>query len=110
MRWPRPRQAPPPDNSFFAASFRNLLAIPSSLDQTRAYGACYFFMKLIRYALLFWLPYYFETVLHYPTTKANDFSNSFEIGGVVGTVVLGLWSDRVPRIPRACPLRWRPNR
>jgi sugar phosphate permease len=66
-----------------------------------SYGACYFFMKLIRYALLFWLPYYFETVLHYPSRKAADFSNSFEIGGVAGTVLLGLLSDRMRRFSRA---------
>jgi sugar phosphate permease len=66
-----------------------------------SYGACYFFMKLIRYALLFWLPYYFETVLHYATGKANHFSTSFEIGGALGTVLLGLLSDRVRRFSRA---------
>jgi sugar phosphate permease len=65
------------------------------------YGASYFCIKLIRYSLLFWLPYYLEKVLHYARDDAAYFSSSFEIGGVVGTIVLGLLSDRLKHIPRS---------
>jgi sugar phosphate permease len=65
------------------------------------YGASYFCIKLIRYSLLFWLPYYLEKVLHYARDDAAYFSSSFEIGGVVGTIVIGLLSDRLKHIPRS---------
>jgi sugar phosphate permease len=59
------------------------------------YGSSYFFIKLIRYSLLFWLPFYLETVLQYAPGEAGYFSTSFEIGGVVGTIALGALSDRL---------------
>ncbi|MFS8067237.1 MAG: MFS transporter [Byssovorax sp.] len=65
------------------------------------YGASYFCIKLIRYSLLFWLPYYLEKVLHYARDEAGYFSTSFEIGGIVGTIVIGLLSDRLKHIPRS---------
>jgi sugar phosphate permease len=65
------------------------------------YGASYFFIKLIRYSLLFWLPFYLETVLRYAPAQAGYFSTSFEIGGVAGTIALGTLSDRLPRTPRS---------
>jgi sugar phosphate permease len=65
------------------------------------YGASYFFIKLIRYSLLFWLPFYLETVLRYGSAQAGYFSTSFEIGGVLGTIVLGAVSDRLPTVPRS---------
>ena len=65
------------------------------------YGASYFFIKLIRYSLLFWLPFYLETVLQYGSAQAGYFSTSFEVGGVLGTMALGALSDRLPRVPRS---------
>ena len=69
------------------------------------YGASYFFIKLIRYSLLFWLPFYLETVLQYGSAQAGYFSTSFEIGGVVGTIALGALSDRLPGRPALGRLR-----
>src|ERR1035438_10301402 len=65
------------------------------------YGRSYFFIKLIRYSLLFWLPYYLETVLQYGAGEAGYFSTSFEIGGVCGTMALGALSDRLRGVPRS---------
>lgn len=65
------------------------------------YGASYFCIKLIRYSLLFWLPYYLEKILHYARDDAAYFSTSFEIGGVAGTIAIGLLSDRLKRVPRS---------
>lgn len=65
------------------------------------YGASYFCIKLIRYSLLFWLPFYLETVLHYARKDAGYFSTSFEIGGIAGTLALGALSDRLQHIPRS---------
>jgi sugar phosphate permease len=65
------------------------------------YGGSYFFIKLIRYSLLFWLPFYLETVLHYASGDAGYFSTSFEVGGVLGTIALGALSDRLPGVSRS---------
>ena len=66
------------------------------------YGISYFCLKLIRYSLLLWLPYYLEKVVHYEKVLAANVSNAFEIGGVAGSVVIGLFSDRIRhRVPRA---------
>lgn len=65
------------------------------------YGASYFGMKLIRYSILFWLPFYLTTALHYSKTGAGYMSISFEVGGVLGTIGMGLLSDRYRRVPRS---------
>jgi sugar phosphate permease len=64
------------------------------------YGASYFGMKLIRYSILFWLPFYLTTALAYSKTTAGYMSTSFELGGIVGTIAMGAFSDRNRRIPR----------
>ncbi len=65
------------------------------------YGASYFGMKLIRYSILFWLPFYLTTALSYSKTTAGYMSISFEVGGVLGTIGMGMLSDRNKRVPRS---------
>jgi sugar phosphate permease len=65
------------------------------------YGASYFGMKLIRYSILFWLPFYLKTGLGYSDTTAGYMSNSFEVGGVLGTIGMGALSDRNRHVPRS---------
>jgi len=57
-------------------------------------GSAYFCLKLIRYSILFWLPFYLAKVLNYSTGGAGYQSMSFEIGGVIGAVLVGAISDR----------------
>ncbi|HVU00259.1 MAG TPA: MFS transporter [Polyangiaceae bacterium] len=64
------------------------------------YGACYFAIKLIRYSLLFWLPYYLSDSLGYAEGSAGYLSTAFEVGGVVGVVGAGLATDRVRSVSR----------
>ncbi len=59
------------------------------------YGASYFCLKLIRYSILFWLPYYFNTALHLDKATSGYLSTSFEIGGIAGTLTMGYLSDRL---------------
>jgi sugar phosphate permease len=65
------------------------------------YGFSYFFVKLIRYALLFWLPYYLSSSFDYTTSEAARMSTAFDAGGVVGVILLGRISDRSQRFSRA---------
>jgi sugar phosphate permease len=57
-------------------------------------GSAYFCLKLIRYSILFWLPFYLTKVLGYSTGGAGYQSMSFEVGGVIGAVIVGLISDK----------------
>lgn len=66
-----------------------------------SYGLSYFCIKLIRYGILFWLPYYLVRVLGYPEGSAGYYSTSFEIGGIVGAITFGLLSDRFRMLSRA---------
>jgi len=57
-------------------------------------SASYFCLKLIRYSILFWLPYYLNKVLGYSKAQAGYQSISFEVGGIVGSIAIGYISDR----------------
>lgn len=63
-------------------------------------GLAYFGLKLIRYSLLFWLPFYLKQFLHYSEAQAGYLSLPFEIGGIVGSIVVGWLSDRYFRHSR----------
>jgi sugar phosphate permease len=57
-------------------------------------GASYFGMKLIRYCIDFWLPYYLEKSLGYPRDTAAYVSTAFQFGGIFGAILVGYASDR----------------
>lgn len=63
-------------------------------------GGSYFALKLIRYSLLFWLPYYLRRHFHYTESQAGYLSLPFEIGGIFGSVTIGWLSDRYFRTRR----------
>lgn len=77
--------AAPADGSYFALVRSPVLW---------SLGAAYFCLKLIRYSLLFWLPYYLDKQLHYSKSQAGYQSVSFEVGGVLGAVAIGYISDK----------------
>lgn len=65
-----------------------------------ALGGSYFGLKMIRYSLLFWLPFYLKQHLHYSEGEAGYRSMAFEIGGVAGSIAVGWLSDRYFRTRR----------
>jgi sugar phosphate permease len=79
-----------------AAARRQVLRNPAIW----CYGASYFGIKIIRYAILFWLPFYLSTAYGYDDATAARMSTSFEVGGVFGTIGLGFLSDRYRHISR----------
>ena len=79
-----------------APSFLELLRLPVLW----ALGGSYFGLKMIRYSLLFWLPFYLKQHLHYSEGDAGYWSMPFELGGVVGSVAVGWISDRYFRTRR----------
>lgn len=72
-----------------ALSLRETLAIPG----VAPIALSYFFHKLVRYALIFWLPYYFTKELGYSTANAGFIASVLDVGGVVGSLASGAFSD-----------------
>lgn len=65
------------------------------LPQVKEVSLAMFCVKAVRYALLFWLPLYLLRSLDYAQTQAGLASTSFEIGGVVGSGLVGFVVDRI---------------
>jgi len=58
-------------------------------------GASYFGMKLIRYCIDFWLPYYLQKSLGYQADTAAYASTAFQFGGIFGAIIVGWISDKL---------------
>lgn len=65
-----------------------------------SFGVSYFAIKLVRYSLLFWLPYYLSDELGYEPRAAGYLSTAFEVGGIVGVLGSGLFTHRFRGISR----------
>jgi len=55
----------------------------------------YFFLKITRYSLLFWLPLYLVQRMRYTEQWAGYTSSLFELVGFLGTLIAGYVSDRL---------------
>jgi sugar phosphate permease len=54
----------------------------------------YFFLKMTRYTLLFWLPHYLMSIVGYSTYAATRTASYFEIFGVIGPIAAGYATTR----------------
>ncbi|XP_048772848.1 glucose-6-phosphate exchanger SLC37A2-like isoform X2 [Ostrea edulis] len=57
------------------------------------FSLCLFFAKLVSYTFLFWLPKYIHVKANYDPERAADISTLFDVGGIFGGIVAGLFSD-----------------
>ena len=55
----------------------------------------YFFLKITRYSLLFWLPLYLVQRMRYSESQAGYTSSLFELVGFSGALIAGYVSDRL---------------
>lgn len=62
--------------------------------EVRAIAVMYFFLKMTRYALLFWLPLYLVQTVHLSDSLAGSTSALFELFGFVGAVLATYVSNR----------------
>jgi sugar phosphate permease len=60
----------------------------------RYIAAMYFFLKMTRYTLLFWLPHYLVSSAGYTTWSAAHTSSCFEIFGIAGPIAVGYALER----------------
>lgn len=58
-------------------------------------GGMYFFLKLTRYAFLFWLPLYMTEALAYTPKQAGYMSTIYELIGFLGVIFAGFVSDKL---------------
>ena len=72
-------------------SYMKVVMMPGILNL----GASYFFIKLARYTLMFWLPFYLAKEHGYGAAEAAYISTLFDFGGVAGSLACGALSDRV---------------
>ncbi|KAF8566599.1 hypothetical protein P879_04948 [Paragonimus westermani] len=77
--------------------FLRVLLIPDVISCSLAY-AC---IKLVNYALFFWLTFYLTKNFHWSNSDASNFSVWYDVGGILGGVTAGLISDcSAPRSSR----------
>jgi hypothetical protein len=81
------------DDGVRAPTFAEVLCIPGVLNL----GAGYFCVKLVRYIMLFWLPYYLHVQLGVSQTSAGFLSSIFDVGGAPGAVASGYLADKYGR-------------
>lgn len=62
---------------------------------TWALGLNYFCLKMMRYAFLYWLPFYLATGLHYGDQEAGYVSMGFEAGGIPLVILAGYLADQM---------------
>ena len=72
------------------AGMREVLRIP----KLAALMASYFFVKIVRYCLIFWLPFYLARECGMGVAAAGYMSCLFDLGGVLGGVATGVVGDK----------------
>ncbi|XP_052780279.1 glucose-6-phosphate exchanger SLC37A2-like isoform X2 [Mya arenaria] len=74
-----------------ALSWLQLLKIPMLVEVSLGL----FCLKTVRYCLYMWLPMYLLNQLQYSKVEAGMFSTMFEVGGVLGSAIIGFILDRL---------------
>jgi len=72
-------------------SLMQVICIPSVAQV----AGSYFCVKLVRYSMLLWLPYFLIRHLHYEASVAAYSSMMFDVGAIGGAIFTGFFSDRV---------------
>uniref|UniRef100_A0A914CG58 Major facilitator superfamily (MFS) profile domain-containing protein n=1 Tax=Acrobeloides nanus TaxID=290746 RepID=A0A914CG58_9BILA len=65
------------------------------LPNVLAYCLCNACLKLVNYAFFFWLPYYLTSKYGWAESESNQLATWYDIGGIVGSVIGGIISDRL---------------
>lgn len=71
-------------------TFYQLFRLPTVMEITMTV-LC---LKVVRYAMFLWLPMYLVNYLQYSVAHAGLFSTIFDVGGTVGSPIMGLVLDR----------------
>ncbi|XP_076438467.1 glucose-6-phosphate exchanger SLC37A2-like [Babylonia areolata] len=80
-----------------AVSLLSAIRLPGVLE----FSLCLFFAKLVSYTFLFWLPKYIGVTTSFSPKKSANLSTLFDVGGVGGGIIAGLFTDRFKK-PAIC--------
>ena len=58
------------------------------------YGFCFFCVKFAVYAVLLWMPMYLKETYQFDNQKIANVISLYETGTIIGTIILGMLSDR----------------
>lgn len=81
-------------------SFWSCLKIPGVVEYSLSLG----FAKLVSYTFLYWLPRYITQSTQNNSEQSAYLSVPFDIGGIVGAIVAGYFSDRTKKSATICSL------
>ena len=68
---------------------------PLSLPGLKSVGAAYTLVKMSRYCLMFWLPYFLTKHVGMSSASAGTMAAIFDVAGVLGSIVTGLLCDGI---------------
>ena len=68
---------------------------PLSLPGLKSVGAAYTLVKMSRYCLMFWLPYFLTKHVGMSSASAGTMAAIFDVAGVLGSIVTGCLCDGV---------------
>lgn len=66
---------------------------PLSLPGLKSVGAAYTLVKMSRYCLMFWLPYFLTKQVGMSSASAGTMAAIFDVAGVLGSIATGLLCD-----------------
>jgi len=70
-------------------SFLKALCIPGVMT----YSFSFFFAKFAYYGVYYWVPTYLQEKLGYSKTEAGNITSLGSVGGIIGSIMMGLLSD-----------------
>eukprot|EP01066_Platyproteum_vivax_P011055 Platyproteum_vivax@DN5002_c0_g1_i1.p1 len=76
-----------------ASSHHSKFLTAFTLPGISSLGIGYFCIKLVRYTMMFWLPFYISTQLDYSDSHAGYLATFFDFGGILGSILCGYVCD-----------------
>ena len=96
IRWPfRQLQSDEEEDSPTKKKKKIFPQNPASLPGVKATCVAYFLVKMTRYCLIFWLPFFLARAAGVAPAEAARMATWLDVGGILGSVSVGLVADRL---------------
>lgn len=83
-----------------AVGFFTALKIPGVLE----FSFSLFFVKLVNYTFLYWLPGYIKSSTNLDAQLSGDLATVFDVGGIIGGITAGIMSDMTGKSATTCAI------
>lgn len=90
----------PNSHEMQAVGFFTALKIPGVIE----FSFSLFFVKLVNYTFLYWLPGYIKSSTTLDAQLSGDLATVFDIGGVIGGIAAGIMSDLTGKSATTCSI------